>query len=67
MIAGLDADVVIRAGGSTGILCFKDFPPALDRDTSTVIIVDFSDTFDRRAIQDAKRRQQEYELLGWEE
>jgi hypothetical protein len=68
---GLDADVVIRAGGSSGNVCFKDFPPALDKDTRAVIVVDFSapcstGNIDRWAIQDVNRRQREYELLGWE-
>jgi len=63
---GLDADVVIRTGGSSGNLCFKHFPPALDEDKRDAVLVDFTDTFDRRAVQDAKRRHREYELLGWE-
>jgi hypothetical protein len=63
---GLVADVVIRAGGSSGNMCFKGFPPTKNKDKRDAILADFSDTFDRRAIQDAKRRQREYELLGWE-
>jgi len=60
------ADVVIRAGGGTGKLCFTDFPPALDNDARNAILVDFTDDFNERAVQDAKRRQREYDLLGWE-
>lgn len=63
---GLAADVVIRAGGSMGVVCFKGFPPALDKDKRDAILVDFTDGFDERAAQDAKRRRREYELLGWE-
>jgi len=63
---GLDADVVIRAGGSTGMLCFQDFPPEVDKDTRNVLVVDFSDGFHERAAQDAQRRRKEYEAAGWE-
>ncbi len=63
---GLHADVVIRAGGSMGKSCFTGFPPALDSDKRNAILVDFSDGFDERAAQDARRRLREYELLGWE-
>lgn len=64
---GLDADVVIRAGGGTGRLCFKDFPPVMDvEDQRDALVVDLRDEFDVRAGRDAKRRSREYELLGWE-
>jgi len=62
----LEADVVIRAGGSMGRMCFKDFPPVLDKDKRDVILVDFIDGFDQRAAQESNRRRREYELLGWE-
>jgi hypothetical protein len=63
---GLVADVVIRAGGSTGRLCFNGFPPPLDNDTREAVVMDFVDEFDERAALDAKRRRREYDLLGWE-
>ena len=63
---GLDADVLIRASGSSGSLCFKGFPPPLGKDTRDVILVDFTDDYDNRAVQDARRRDREYELMGWE-
>ena len=64
---GLYADILIRAGGSSGILCFKDFPPQLtDKEKRDAIVIDFTDTFDERAIEDANRRRREYDLAGWE-
>jgi len=64
---GLDADVLIRAGGSAGKLCLKGLPPELEQEERReVIVVDFDDQFDDRATRDAKHRSREYESLGWE-
>lgn len=65
--AGLDADVLIRAGGSSGKMCLKGLPRRLEGDERRdVIVADFKDEFDQRAEADAKRRAREYELLGWQ-
>ncbi|MDY0170061.1 MAG: hypothetical protein RBS80_26190, partial [Thermoguttaceae bacterium] len=65
--SGLDADVLIRAGGSSGRLCFKGLPPRLEgEERRDVLLIDFSDDFDERAARDAKSRAREYEVLGWE-
>lgn len=64
--SGLDADVLIRAGGSCGRLCRKGLPPRLEaKERRDVLIIDFLDDFDPRAAMDAKRRAREYESLGW--
>lgn len=63
---GLDADVVIRAAGSSGTRCFREFPPLADEeDRRDVLVVDFTDSFDPRAERDVRRRRQEYERAGW--
>ena len=65
---GLDADVLIRAGGSSGKVCLKGLPPDLEQEERReLIVMDFEDQFDLRAARDAGRRSREYELLGWEE
>jgi hypothetical protein len=64
---GIFADVVIRAGGGTGTLCFKEFPAMVtvsERDDA--LLVDFTDGFDDRAVQHAQRRRKEYDLRGWD-
>ena len=64
---GMDADVIIRAGGSSGKLCLKGLPPLLEpKERRNVIMVDFQDEFDDRGARDAKQRTREYETLGWE-
>ncbi|MCY2986995.1 MAG: hypothetical protein NTY19_03895 [Planctomycetota bacterium] len=64
---GMDADVIIRAGGSSGQLCLKGLPPLLQpEERRNVIMVDFKDEFDDRGARDAKQRTREYETLGWE-
>ena len=53
---------------NSGVLCFKDFPPPLTaKEKKDVIVTDFTDTFDGRAIEDAERRRREYDLLGWDD
>jgi len=64
----IDVDVLIRAGGSAGTGCFKGLAPLADAQTKRdVILVDFEDQFDRRAVRDRASRRREYELLGWDD
>ena len=64
----IDADLIIRAGGSAGTGCFKGLIPLADAETKRdVILVDFEDEFDRRAVRDRAWRCREYELLGWDD
>jgi hypothetical protein len=64
----IDADIVIRATGSTGILAMKDFPPKIDKTQEReVLVIDFKDEFPADAETAAKRRRKEYEMLGWKE
>lgn len=65
---GLDADMVIRAGGSSGSMCLKRFPPALRAGKNgDVVVVDFTDEFDPRAAEDGRRRRRDYEHMDWAE
>ena len=64
----IDADVIIRAGGSAGIGCFKGLAPLDDAQSKwEMSLVDFEDEFDRRAVRDRAWRRREYELLGWDD
>lgn len=64
----IDVDVLIRAGASTGTACLEGLQQqANNGDQQDVLLVDFNDQFDPRAIQDSERRRREYELLGWDD
>lgn len=64
---GVDADVVIRAGGGLGTCCLNEFPPMLEpQEKRDAILLDFDDKFDERTKTDAEGRRREYESLGWD-
>ena len=47
------------------MLCFKDFPPQLTgKEKKDVIVMDCADTFDGRAIEDAKRKRRRVRPSG---
>ena len=62
----IDADVIIRAGGSLGTRCLQGLAQQDDWDAGDIILVDFADGFSARAAEDARRRRREYDLLGFE-
>ena len=63
---GFDADVVIRATGTTGTGMFRKFPSESNNNRkASLLVVDFADEHDDLAQADTRRRKREYELLGW--
>ena len=62
----IDADVIIRAGGSLGTRCLQGLAQQDDRDAEDTILIDFADEFSPWAAEDAWRRHREYDLLGFE-
>jgi hypothetical protein len=62
---GVPADVIIRATGTEWPLRIKNFPGRQGRNApAEVLVVDFADEFDLRAVQDAERRVAEYRRCG---
>lgn len=55
------ASLVIRATGTEWPLRMKQFPPrCLQSECQDIIVIDFEDSFARRALQDSRRRIQDY-------
>ena len=58
--------VVISAAGTEWVARLKGFPHRLrDGLPTEVLLVDFADSFDARAAQDAQRRAEEYRRRGF--
>jgi hypothetical protein len=59
---GTDAQVVIRATGTSDPLHVRDFPPkAVDTNETHVLVIDFADEFHPLAAVKAKHRRRSYE------
>jgi hypothetical protein len=65
-VNGIRADVVIRATGGGWPLRVRGFPPRReDGNDAAVVLVDFEDEFDVRAVRDTTHRMEDYRRRGW--
>jgi hypothetical protein len=63
---GVRADVIIRATGGGWPLRVRGFPPRRDDgNAAAVVLVDFDDHFDVRAVRDSTHRMEDYRRRGW--
>lgn len=60
--SGIDADIVIRATGTSSLLRRQDFVFGIDTDqSSNILLLDFDDDFHKHAAQQSLHRRRDYE------
>jgi hypothetical protein len=63
-VKALDADVLIRAGG-TGTVSLPGFPPRVQQLGEDIVLVDIADDFDKVAKGETRSRYAGYRARGW--
>jgi hypothetical protein len=62
---GVHAGILIRATGGSGTVSLARFCPPRQKDGRSALLIDFDDSHDPQAADEARRRVKEYVARGW--